>query len=544
MIHRTSRAIAFCVACFAVVVGIAGRIDGLDHKLFWQDEAFSMLRITGHDEAQLYGSFDGRVRSARSFLALDRLDAASTFSATIASLREEPQRGPLFYLAARVWAGAFGDGVYAMRVFPSLLGVACIGLAFGLGRRLAGDALGGATLAALVAISPIELHFSQQVREYVLIAGAILASSWSLFGALDRPTIVRWTTYAIVAAAGLFTSPIFAAVLVAHAAVALGSLRRVPASARSVSLGFGIAVAAALAAYAPWALPALAASHAHAGDLAWLHGDYSPRSFALKWAFNIGAVFFDAEFARPRFGVVLLPLFALVALAAIAALRRPTNPLPNALALATTLCSAIPLVTLDVATHAHFETVTRYQMATWIGIDMLVALALASWLRSARSVLRIGAVAAFAFVVVCGAFSAGFDRAYAVWWDDNEHLDERLVARTIATGRAPALVLVSKDGAAAPYALVLAHYLPPDAAFLSYESVVPEIPAWGGDVYLFVPSTDAVADARGHFALSGFGLRNVSPALGLSIPDLRSAHDARDAAALGAQNALWIRVRD
>ncbi len=520
------------IALFAVAIGIVARLDSLGHKLFWQDEAYAMLRITGHEQADLDRLFDGRTHAASELLAVDQLDARRGIPATLASLREEPQRGPLFYVTARAWAATFGDGVARMRLLSACVGIAGIGFAFLLGRRIAGDT-GGAVLAALVAISPIEVRFSQQVREYEAIAAATLASAWLLLRVIERPSFVRWASYAASLIAGLFVSPIFGAVVVAHGVVATIAARR---DGRAVVFGWCAAAVVAGAVFAPWFVASLAAASGHANDLAWLRAPYSLKSYAVKWAFNAGAVFFDAEFARARYGVVLVPILAVETAAVASACVWPRDAVVRALALATPACSLLPLVVLDVVQRAHFESVTRYQMTTWIGLDIAVTLLVARACAVGGNAARAG-VAAFAFLVACGTFSEGFARPYDIWWDDNEHLDERTVAAAIASA-APATVLATKDGSAEPYALVLSRYLPAATPMLLYGLAVPSLPAAPSRIYVFVPEARVVNELTRRVAPERT-MRNVSPAIGLTIPDLRAPRDARADAALRADNALW-----
>jgi len=520
------------IALLAVAIGIVARLDSLGHKLFWQDEAYAMLRITGHEQADLDRLFDGRTHPASALLAVDRLDARRGLPATLASLREEPQRGPLFYLTARAWAAAFGDGVARMRLLSACVGIAGIGFAFLLGRRIAGRT-GGAVLAALVAISPIEIRFSQQLREYEAIAVATLASAWLLLRAIERPSFARWAPYAASLIAGLFVSPLFGAVVVAHGVVAAAGARR---DGRAVFFGWCVAAAVAGAVFAPWLAGSLATASGHAKDIAWLRAPYSLEAYAVKWAFNAGASFFDAEFARVRYGVVLVPILALEAAAVLSACVWPRDAVVRALAFATLSCSLIPLVALDVAQGAHFESVTRFQMPTWIGIDIVVALLIARASAAGGNAARAG-TAAFAFLVACGTFSAVCARPYDLWWDDNEHLDERAVGAAIARG-VPAPVLATKDGSAEPYALVLSRYLPAATPMLLYGRVVPPLPPAPSWVYVFAPDARVVGELTRRVAPERT-LRNVSPAIGLTIPDLRAARDARADAALRSDNALW-----
>jgi len=100
-----------------------------------------------------------------------------------------------------------GTALPAMRVLPALLGLLGVALAFALGRELSPG--GGPLLAALVALSPIEIHFAQQIREYVAIADATLLSSWLLLLSQRTGGIWRWSSYGIALVIGLYVSPIF-----------------------------------------------------------------------------------------------------------------------------------------------------------------------------------------------------------------------------------------------------------------------------------------------------------------------------------------------
>jgi hypothetical protein len=130
-----------------------------------------------------------------------------------------------------------------------------------------------------------------------------------------------------------------------------------------------------------------------------------------------------------------------------------------------------------------------------------------------------------------------FDRSYALWWNNNEHIDERRVAATIAATGVPALVVATDDGNTGENVLVLARYLPPDTKMLLYHGALPVLPAFAGHTYAFVPQADALAELEGR---RPGGLRNVSPEAGVAIPDLRSSDAGGAADAARIDNTLWL----
>ena len=526
------RTFVLVVALVAIAVGCLARFDGLDRRLFWQDEAFSMMRITGHVEGDLYRLFDDRVHDGGELFALQRLDPSRGFDATVTSLNEEPQRGPLFYVIARMWSGVFGDGVWRMRALSASIGIVGIGFAFLLGRRIAGGNVGGAILAALVAVSPIEVRFSGQLREYAAIATATLACNWLLLRALDRPSVLRSAAYAFASIIGLFISPIFGAVVSAHVAFGLVTARR-----RATFLAWGTPVVITATIFLPWLLNSMKTMGAHSGDLAWLYGPYPFASLLSKWLFNIGAVFFDSELANHRLYVILLPVYLLVAWAFGSAFRRDdTMVRSRTLGLLTTLVPVAGLVAYDVLRHAHYEAVTRYLMSAWIGIDMLVAMLLARLIGGKRPPMRAVGAAGLIFLIACGTESALISQKYDSWWDDNEHLDERSVARAIVTANATRSI-VAGSADAASRSLVLSRYLPSGARMLLYGETLPAIPTRGETVFLFVPRPSVLVRLR---ARAGSGkIRNVSPPRDVALPDLGTSTEGTNADPAHAGNALW-----
>src|SRR5262249_29902742 len=120
---------------------------------------------------------------------------------------------PLYYWLLSVWAVPFGQGEVALRGFSVLLGTLMVWATWGVGRMLTGPAVGLAA-AALLAISPLAVQYSQEVR---MSAGAGLLPVASgcaglalLHALLDeaasrRRILVLSLSYGLLAAALLYT---------------------------------------------------------------------------------------------------------------------------------------------------------------------------------------------------------------------------------------------------------------------------------------------------------------------------------------------------
>lgn len=82
---------------------------------------------------------------------------------------------PLYLLLLRVWRTAFGDGVLAARLLSVVCGVAGVALVFAVTRLRFGIVAAGVA-GALVAVSRVHVHYSQEIRGYTLLFAAVAAT--------------------------------------------------------------------------------------------------------------------------------------------------------------------------------------------------------------------------------------------------------------------------------------------------------------------------------------------------------------------------------
>jgi len=163
---------------------------------------------------------------------------------------------PLYYYLLHFWSLAFGASEFALRALSALAGVALVGLVFWIGAELFGRAAGLAG-AALAAINPFQVYYSQEARMYMLAAA---------LGAAATLCFVRWVrgreagrratgwavALALVTAAGLYTHYAFPLIPAAQAvALLLWLARRREGRVRTALTWLGIQ-AAAFALYLPW----------------------------------------------------------------------------------------------------------------------------------------------------------------------------------------------------------------------------------------------------------------------------------------------------
>jgi mannosyltransferase len=75
---------------------------------------------------------------------------------------------PLYYVLAWGWAKAFGTGEFGLRSLSALFGAATVPVGYLIGRQLA-TRRAGLILAALIAVNPMLIWYSQEARSYALL---------------------------------------------------------------------------------------------------------------------------------------------------------------------------------------------------------------------------------------------------------------------------------------------------------------------------------------------------------------------------------------
>lgn len=161
---------------------------------------------------------------------------------------------PLYYALAWIWTQLFGTGEWGLRSLSAVAGVALIPVAYLIGAELRGRRT-GLMAAALVAVNPMLVWYSQEARAYALL---VLFCSISLLYCIrarrhgGRRNFVLW---GVASALALCTHYFAVFTLVAEAAVLLWRRRR------EALPGFAI-VGLAAAALAPLAYHQMSQAHA------------------------------------------------------------------------------------------------------------------------------------------------------------------------------------------------------------------------------------------------------------------------------------------
>jgi len=164
---------------------------------------------------------------------------------------------PFYYYLLHFWTLAFGISEVALRFLSLSFGVLTVPLIYAVGRRFLGYA-SGLLAAALIAVSPLFLWYSQEARMYTLVTFLCLLSTYLLLRIMEGRgrRVLLWTAYVLSNVVAVYTH-FYAFFVLAFQVIlfvcwwALWSRRRVRRRWPTLASGI-LCQLAVIGAYLPW----------------------------------------------------------------------------------------------------------------------------------------------------------------------------------------------------------------------------------------------------------------------------------------------------
>ncbi|MCU0525497.1 MAG: glycosyltransferase family 39 protein [Elainella sp. Prado103] len=365
-----------------IIFGTLCRFVQLDHKLYWYDETFTSLRAAGYTEAEIVVHFaDTAVVSAAELQQYQHPIADRTLADTLHSLAiEDTQHPPLYYILAHVWSRWVGSSVAALRFLPALLSLFSLPAMYWLGQEL-WLRLGASQTSllvwigvALIAISPFQLSYGQESRQYSLWATLTLVMTAALLRALRLPNWRNWLLYAITVATGLYTFLFTGLICLAHGIYVFSeSIWNPdgfdPPHRRSLLGCLGATLLAGLL-FLPWAITLWQNLEQAQTVTDWTN--YVRPSYELirSWLQSMARGFYDRKVFWLDRGIQIA-IIAIV-LYAFYWLRRTAVPAVWRLVFSLTLVPFLPLMLADITVGGMRSMVPRYFIPSLLGMQLAV----------------------------------------------------------------------------------------------------------------------------------------------------------------------------
>ena len=297
-----------------LVMGIFFRFANLEKKVYWIDEGYTSLRISGYTESELIQEFgDGQIKEIKNLQKYQHINAEKSVFDTVKGLAlEEAQLAPLYFVAVRFWVQLFGDSIAVTRSLSAVFSVLALPCMYWLCLELFNSSVTAWLAVAILAVSPFQIVYAQEARPYSLFIMIILLSSAVLLRGMRLKTNSSWAIYAATLAVGFYSHLLFGIVAIGHGIyVAIVEKFRFNKNV----IGYLLASIAGLIALSPWLIAFVKNSNNASDKTSWLFLRRPVSELTKNWVLNISNQFFDLGFywnlPRPYL-ISTLPLILMI----------------------------------------------------------------------------------------------------------------------------------------------------------------------------------------------------------------------------------------
>ncbi|MDD5166910.1 MAG: glycosyltransferase family 39 protein [Candidatus Omnitrophica bacterium] len=270
IVNDKARNIFFLLCLFAL--GAFLRLNNLAERSLWTDEFFTLFQSSGHavDIKNLLDPLSGQhapaLFKARDFKTFLKNDSSKNIQDVTRGLLYTDTHPPLYFWLMHIWMKVCGDGVWAIRLFSVLAGLACILLAYLVGVYLFNKEI-ARFCALFVSVSPFAVRYSQEARSYALIMALGLLSCFFIlrFEKYNKKADIFY--FAIVNTLGIYTHYFYAFVALAQFIYFTFAHRRDDAKLKKFYLAF----LGSLLLISGWAIPVLLEGY-NFRNIEWIFG--------------------------------------------------------------------------------------------------------------------------------------------------------------------------------------------------------------------------------------------------------------------------------
>jgi len=202
-----------------VSLSIFFRFTNLGQKIYCGDESWTSVAISGHtlNELKQEISDSEGVVPITIFNKYQHINTDRNVGDTVNYLvTSDPQHPPLYYVMVRIWVQIFGDSPTGIRSLSAVISLLIFPCVYWLCLELFESHLVGWVAIALFAVSPLQLYFAQEARQYCLWMVEILLSSAALLRSIRLGNVINWIGYSLALTLGLYTHLFTILVAIAH----------------------------------------------------------------------------------------------------------------------------------------------------------------------------------------------------------------------------------------------------------------------------------------------------------------------------------------
>ena len=458
-------------AIAAIAVSLVLRFANLDRQVYWHDEAYTSLRVAGYlGPAVQQAVIDRPTLTAADLLYYQQLPPAPSLADCWRSLSNNPEHPPLYYLLAHGWGRMFGASVGGYRAIAAIFGAIALPVMFWLARQLFPLTPSIAWVAtALLAVSPVQLIYSQEAREYSLWTVGLLLANGTLLRALRLGTGRTWLAYGLALGLAWYGSLVTVLLGLSHLAWMTLSQRQ-----RRPWVGFILAHGLGLGLFIPWIWVIVQQWGQLQEVTAWTQESLPLGFLAQLWGLHYSStvVDFNAPLDHPFTVIGPALVLGLVAIA----LGHLWRHYPRSTVLFLGCGLLVPplvLIGSDLIRSGQISRNTRYFFPSMLLVPLAIAPLITHLLALPRPAVKALGASLLALLLTLGLTSGGANNRALTWWNKMVGYSNPYIAAYLNQVPDP-VVILGASGTALGQAISLSYYLRPDTPlWLLPESALP-----------------------------------------------------------------------
>jgi uncharacterized membrane protein len=467
-----------------LVFGTWLRFHDLERMVVWHDEVFTLSRVAGFGHEEMTSDlFTGRLATPADLLALQSPRPDRGLDATWQALTEHPEHGPLYYLLARFATSIVTPPLRAARGTAAALSLLLLPALFWLTRELFGSRRAAWIVVAFAAVSPLQLLYAQEARQYGLWMALTAWSSANLLYALRHGHRWPWALYSLSLALGLYTHLLFLQVIAMHGLFLIWKGPRDWRGLLHTGIRPALAVSGALVAFLPWILVMVSELDAMSRFTDWMALDATFGQLAERWVLHINRVFLDLPAAESYAWVGLG-----IAVAGAIAFLRLSPPTPRVFLTLFVLVPVVMVVAPDLVLGGRRSLMARYLFPLFMAMQLIAGWLLDRGLSAERGLWRASAAVALAALLTGAVMSDLVIAGAHTWWNKGFSASNAALARQVNRAERP-LVLASPGAVSAGELISLSHRLEPHVRLFieGFDDKI-RIPQGYSDLFVLLPS--------------------------------------------------------
>ncbi len=451
----------FCFLIFIVLlIGIFLRFINLDYKVYWHDESYTSLRISGYRQEEVVGQvYQKNIVNIQELGKYQKVTSEKNLRDTLNSLAlEDAMHPPLYFVAIRYWSQIFNknNSIFYNRLFSVIFGILCLPIMYWLCLELFNHKLTSLIATSLMAISPFHLLYAQEARQYSLLTLIILISSVALLRAIKINNLRNWIFYTVTIILGLYTHLFFILVPLGYSIYIL-IIRHFKLADKVITSYIKSSLIAGIT-FIPWAIVIINNLKSIDRFTSWVQKDTTIIWLIREWLLALGRLFIDWNYEFRQTNIVLY-LSLILTIYSLYYLYRKTEPKIWLFVVCLVITTFLGLAVPDILFGGIRSSAERYLIPCFIGIEIAVSYLIADKMLSSdfKRYNQFLWSSILCILLTTGLLSCLKISQAPTWWNKQNNYNFAL-AKIINQKQNPLIITSGRHGLFGAF-MSLSHYL-------------------------------------------------------------------------------------